>query len=131
MTQVVDKFSRTWSRIVQVRVPLDMECVLTTLSLVRGAGGAQLLRGPEAARARSILTRALHAEAHGHAAPLTEEHPDGREHTPYVHPGLAGLAVASCARLVPTTQHILTHFRATRQYAFKERNTIPYTQFTS
>ncbi|XP_026744343.1 neurofilament heavy polypeptide-like isoform X1 [Trichoplusia ni] len=55
----------------------DMECVLTTLSLVRGAGGAQLLRGPEAARARSILTRALHAEAHGHAAPLTEEHPDG------------------------------------------------------
>ncbi|XP_022835240.1 proteoglycan 4-like isoform X2 [Spodoptera litura] len=56
----------------------DMECVLTTLSLARGGGGAQLLRASEAARARSILTRALHAEATGTTATaLTEEHPDG------------------------------------------------------
>ncbi|XP_075975428.1 uncharacterized protein LOC142976088 isoform X3 [Anticarsia gemmatalis] len=56
----------------------DMECVLTTLSLSRGAGGTQLLRAAEAARARSILQRALRAETSGGAPlPLTEEHPDG------------------------------------------------------
>ncbi|XP_047025469.1 proteoglycan 4-like isoform X2 [Helicoverpa zea] len=57
----------------------DMECVLTTLSLARAAGGAQLLRANEAARAQSILQRALRAEATGERAgpALTEEHPDG------------------------------------------------------
>lgn len=57
----------------------DMECVLTTLSLSRGSGGAQLLKATEAARARSILQRALQAEASGERAhqPVTEEHPDG------------------------------------------------------
>ncbi|XP_035450236.2 protein piccolo isoform X2 [Spodoptera frugiperda] len=57
----------------------DMECVLTTLSLTRGGGGTQVLRAAEAARARSILTRALHAEATGATTTpaLTEEHPDG------------------------------------------------------
>ncbi|KAF9802032.1 hypothetical protein SFRURICE_004283 [Spodoptera frugiperda] len=56
-----------------------MECVLTTLSLTRGGGGTQVLRAAEAARARSILTRALHAEATGATTTpaLTEEHPDG------------------------------------------------------
>lgn len=57
----------------------DMECVLTTLSLVRGAGGAQLLRAAERARAQSILQRALRAEQSGaNCLQLTEEHPDGR-----------------------------------------------------
>lgn len=57
----------------------DMECVLTTLSLTRGAGGTQLLKATEAARARSILQRALQAEATGERAQhnVTEEHPDG------------------------------------------------------
>ncbi|KAJ8723134.1 hypothetical protein PYW08_003046 [Mythimna loreyi] len=57
----------------------DMECVLTTLSLARGARGCVLLRAAEAARARSILQRALQAEATGERAvqQLTEEHPDG------------------------------------------------------
>ncbi|GBP72353.1 hypothetical protein EVAR_55121_1 [Eumeta japonica] len=54
----------------------DMECVLTTLSMSRGAGGAQVLRAGEAARAQSILERALHAEK-GETVTLTEEHPDG------------------------------------------------------
>lgn len=63
----------------------DMECVLTTLSLSRaaGGGGAQLLRAGEQARATSILQRALRAERAGTAADtlhLTEEHPDGREY---------------------------------------------------
>ncbi|KAL4709671.1 hypothetical protein ACJJTC_007402 [Scirpophaga incertulas] len=60
----------------------DMECVLTTLSLQRaaGGGGAQVLRPAEQARAHSILHRALAAEAPGAGAlHLTEEHPDGRE----------------------------------------------------
>ncbi|CAH0719821.1 unnamed protein product, partial [Brenthis ino] len=60
----------------------DMECVLTTLSLARGAGGgggggALRLRAGEHARAASILQRALRAEAGGGCLPLTEEHPDG------------------------------------------------------
>ncbi|XP_030021814.2 nucleolar protein dao-5 isoform X1 [Manduca sexta] len=56
----------------------DMECVLTTLSLSRGGGGAQLLRAAEAARATSILQRALRAERGSEQHhPLTEEHPDG------------------------------------------------------
>lgn len=56
----------------------DMECVLTTLSLVRGPGGAQLLRMAERARAQSILQRALRAEQSGaNCLQLTEEHPDG------------------------------------------------------
>jgi hypothetical protein len=60
-----------------------MECVLTTLSLQRaaGGGGAQVLRAAEQARARSILERALTAESSGadHIL-LTEEHPDGRQY---------------------------------------------------
>lgn len=58
----------------------DMECVLTTLSLSRapGGGGAQLLKPAEAARASSILERALKAEhSGGNNIELTEEHPDG------------------------------------------------------
>lgn len=58
----------------------DMECVLTTLSLSRaaGGGGAQVLKGPEQARANSILQRALRAERSGaDNLDLTEEHPDG------------------------------------------------------
>lgn len=60
----------------------DMECVLTTLSLVRApqGGGAQVLSAKEHSRARSILERALRAEHQGQGAnniELTEEHPDG------------------------------------------------------
>ncbi|XP_048485472.1 muscle M-line assembly protein unc-89 isoform X1 [Plutella xylostella] len=55
----------------------DMECVLTTLSLTRSGRGVMVLAPAEAARARSILQRALRAEQ-GAAAPRpTEEHPDG------------------------------------------------------
>lgn len=60
----------------------DMECVLTTLSLSRSlaGGGAQILSSAEAARAKSILDRALVAEQSGvrpENFELTEEHPDG------------------------------------------------------
>lgn len=58
-----------------------MECVLTTLSMSRaGAGGAQTLKEGEAARARSILERALLHEKGDKQQQLTEEHPDGREY---------------------------------------------------
>ncbi|CAH0752366.1 unnamed protein product [Diatraea saccharalis] len=55
----------------------DMECVLTTLSLQRASGGAQVLKPAEQARAKSILDRALEAEQSGGKIELTEEHPDG------------------------------------------------------
>ncbi|XP_034829373.1 nucleolar protein dao-5-like isoform X1 [Maniola hyperantus] len=56
----------------------DMECVLTTLSLQRASGGAQILKAGERARAQSILQRALRAEQSGaNCLQLTEEHPDG------------------------------------------------------
>ncbi|CAH2269034.1 proteoglycan 4-like isoform X2 [Pararge aegeria] len=56
----------------------DMECVLTTLSLNRASGGAQVLRAGERARVQSILQRALRAEQSGaNHLQLTEEHPDG------------------------------------------------------
>ncbi|RVE55025.1 hypothetical protein evm_000392 [Chilo suppressalis] len=55
----------------------DMECVLTTLSLQRASGGAQILKPAEQARANSILDRALEAEQSGGKIELTEEHPDG------------------------------------------------------
>lgn len=57
-----------------------MECVLTTLSLTRASGGAQVLKAGERARAQSILQRALRAEQSGaNCLQLTEEHPDGCE----------------------------------------------------
>ncbi|CAG9562686.1 unnamed protein product [Danaus chrysippus] len=55
----------------------DMECVLTTLSLSRASGGAQILRAAERERAQSILQRALGAERGDNCLLLTEEHPDG------------------------------------------------------
>ncbi|XP_023945068.2 muscle M-line assembly protein unc-89 isoform X2 [Bicyclus anynana] len=56
----------------------DMECVLTTLSLSRASGGAQVLKAGERARVQSILQRALRAEQSGaNHLQLTEEHPDG------------------------------------------------------
>lgn len=54
-----------------------MECVLTTLSLSRASGGAQILRAAERERAQSILQRALGAERGDNCLLLTEEHPDG------------------------------------------------------
>lgn len=59
----------------------DMECVLTTLSLSRApsGGGSQILTAAEAARAKSILERALKHEQgqNTNNMELTEEHPDG------------------------------------------------------